>query len=207
VLRHHTKVPALHSALVHGDDVEVTDDAAARAAELLALVVEPDRLLVVAALTLGARTVAEVAERTGLDVRRTGRALARLENAGIVTSEDGEYRVDVESLRDVARRAQPVRQPDDHGAVDPGEAAVLRVFIRDGRLTQIPAAHGKRLVVLDHIVRIFEPGVRYSEREVNALLRAFHPDTAALRRYLVDEELLARDAGLYWRSGGTVVLD
>ncbi len=185
----------------------MTDDAAARAAELLGLVVEPDRLLVVAALTLGARTLADVEERTGLDVRRTGRALARLENARIVTAAGGEYRVDVESLRDVARRAQPVRPVDDHGATDPGDAAVLRVFIRDGRLTQIPAAHGKRLVVLDHIVRIFEPGVRYSEREVNVLLGAFHPDTAALRRYLVDEEMLTREAGVYWRSGGTVVLD
>jgi hypothetical protein len=185
----------------------VTDDAAARAAELLALVVEPDRLLVVAAMTLGARSLAEIEERTGLDVRRTGRALARLENAGIVTSDGREYSVDTDALRDAARAALPVRPVDDHGAIDPGDAAVLRVFIRDGRLTQIPAARGKRLVVLDHIVRVFEPGVRYSEREVNVLLRAFHQDTAALRRYLVDEAMLTRDAGVYWRSGGTVVLD
>jgi len=30
-----------------------------------------------------------------------------------------------------------------------------------------------------------------------------HPDTAALRRYLVDEGILARDRGDYWRAGGT----
>jgi hypothetical protein len=46
--------------------------------------------------------------------------------------------------------------------------------------------------------------VRYPEREVNALLAAWHPDVAALRRYLVDEGLLTRDAGVYWRSGGYV---
>ena len=46
--------------------------------------------------------------------------------------------------------------------------------------------------------------LRYPEREVNALLAVWHPDTAALRRYLVDEGLLSRDAGVYWRSGGTV---
>jgi hypothetical protein len=28
-------------------------------------------------------------------------------------------------------------------------------------------------------------------------------DTAALRRYLVDEDLLARERGEYWRAGGT----
>ncbi len=76
--------------------------------------------------------------------------------------------------------------------------------MRDGRLTSIPAHRAKRLVVLDHLVRVFEPGVRYPEREVNALLAVWHPDTAALRRYLVDEGLLSRDAGVYWRSGGTV---
>ena len=36
----------------------------------------------------------------------------------------------------------------------------------------------------------------------HAVLRAWHPDHAALRRYLVDELLLARDAGIYWRIGG-----
>src|SRR3954452_21778720 len=64
--------------------------------------------------------------------------------------------------------------------------------------------HSKRLVVLDHICRVFEIGVRYHERECNAYLRAFHPDTAALRRYLVDEGFLAREKNVYWRTGGSV---
>ncbi|MEO6713432.1 MAG: DUF2087 domain-containing protein [Mycobacteriales bacterium] len=84
---------------------------------------------------------------------------------------------------------------------------MLRSFIKDGRLISIPAVHRKRLVVLDHLVRVFEPGERYTEAQVNAVLRAFHPDTAALRRYLVDEAMLSREAGIYWRSGGTVVVD
>jgi hypothetical protein len=39
---------------------------------------------------------------------------------------------------------------------------------------------------------------------VNEILEHRHPDTASLRRYLVDEELLDRAAGEYWRIGGTV---
>jgi hypothetical protein len=81
---------------------------------------------------------------------------------------------------------------------------VLQTFVRDGRLVSIPAQHSKRLVVLAHLVHVFEPGVRYPEREVNALLAAWHPDVAALRRYLVDEGFLTREAGVYWRSGGYV---
>ena len=91
-------------------------------------------------------------------------------------------------------------------ALDPDRmrAAVLRSYIVDGQLTSFPAARGKRRIVLEHIVTVFEPGVRYPEREVDALLRAWHPDHAALRRYLVDESLLDRADGEYWRCGGPV---
>ena len=57
------------------------------------------------------------------------------------------------------------------------------------------------------IVQVFEVGERYSELEVNALLRAFHDDVAALRRYLVDEGFLSREQSVYWRTGGTVLFD
>lgn len=81
---------------------------------------------------------------------------------------------------------------------------VLSAFIgADGRLSTIPSKLSKRLVILDHIAQAFEPGVRYTETEVNDVMHRFHPDHAALRRYLVENEFLERDAGLYWRAGGT----
>lgn len=84
---------------------------------------------------------------------------------------------------------------------------VLRAFFDDsGRLLAMPAKHSKRLVVLDHVARAFEIGVRYPERDVDAILRAFHADHAALRRHLVDEGFLSREHNVYWRSGGTVLL-
>lgn len=83
--------------------------------------------------------------------------------------------------------------------------SVLRSFLDgDGRLRSIPAKHSKRLVVLDHLAQLFEPGERYPEAEVNRRLRQAHPDVAALRRYLVEEGFLDREGGLYWRTGGSV---
>lgn len=84
---------------------------------------------------------------------------------------------------------------------------VLSVFLRGSTLVAIPARRGKRRVVLDRLAQCFEPGSRYPEREVNDILRTFHPDVAALRRYLVDEGFLDRADGLYWRAGGTFVTD
>jgi hypothetical protein len=83
--------------------------------------------------------------------------------------------------------------------------AVLRAFVTpEGTLTSIPTKIRKRLVVLDLLSQQFEPGEKYDETQVNNRLRAFHPDVAALRRYLVEEGFLDRADGLYWRSGGTV---
>ena len=84
------------------------------------------------------------------------------------------------------------------------ETRVLATFVQDGRITTMPTKRAKRLVVLDHVAQSFEPGRTYPETEVNEVLRGFHPDVAALRRYLVDEGFLSREAGSYWRTGGTV---
>jgi hypothetical protein len=84
------------------------------------------------------------------------------------------------------------------------EAAVLATFTKKGRIIAIPAKRGKRLVLLDHLAQLFDVGVRYTEPEVNRILKSMHPDHATLRRYLVDEGFLGRDHGEYWRTGGAV---
>jgi hypothetical protein len=87
-----------------------------------------------------------------------------------------------------------------------GDDPLLRVFVGNGRLDTIPARHARRRQLLDVIAQAFEPGVRYPEDRVSAFLGTIHPDYAALRRYLVDEEFLSRAGGEYWRSGGTVLV-
>jgi len=79
-----------------------------------------------------------------------------------------------------------------------------RFFAPDGRLHTMPTRHVKRLFVLDRIAQRFEPGRKYDGREVDAVLKTIHDDHAALRRYLVDDGFLTREAGVYWRSGGSV---
>ena len=71
---------------------------------------------------------------------------------------------------------------------------------RSGRLTTIPSKHSKLMVVLDHLAQQFEPGKTYPEVEVNERLARFHPDYAALRRYLVENRFMAREDSVYWRS-------
>jgi len=175
----------------------------AEAATLLGLLADDDRLRTVAALVLGARTAAEVSEATGLDVRRAGRALARLSTGGLAEQEKDGYRLVTGRVRQALEGLErPAPEKVDSG-LGPDADRVLQAFMRDGRLTSIPAVHSKRLIVLDFLASLFEPGKAYPEQEVNRRLSRYHPDYAALRRYLVDEEFLHRRDGFYWRAGGT----
>jgi hypothetical protein len=81
----------------------------------------------------------------------------------------------------------------------------LRAFVRDGRITMLPAKRTRRRLLLDQVAQAFEPGRTYPEAEVDQILKTFFDDHCALRRYLIDEEFMSRTAdGLYWRAGGTV---
>jgi len=83
-----------------------------------------------------------------------------------------------------------------------GDQRVLENFLDGaGRLTSIPVQRKKRLAVLRWLAEDFQPGRLYGESEVNQIITRRHPDFAALRRYLIDEELMQRKRGIYWRTG------
>jgi hypothetical protein len=174
------------------------------AATIAGLLADPTRLKVVAALALGAGTIEEVSAAAGLPLKDVALAARRLARGGLVHRDGHELALHTEQFGAAARAAAESAPAPEPLSSDPAEDAVLSAFVRNGRLVSIPAQRAKRRVVLAHLVRIFEPGVRYPEREVNVLLGVWHADVAALRRYLVDEGLLTREAGVYWRSGGYV---
>ncbi|HVM00386.1 MAG TPA: DUF2087 domain-containing protein [Egibacteraceae bacterium] len=176
------------------------------ALDFLKVVLEPRRLAVLGSVALQARTVGEIAGRTGQRPREVLETLAPLVQGGVVTRAGDRYAVSAEALRALARdlpQAAPPAREIGYG-MTAEEQAVLARFFSGARLTEIPAARGKRRVVLERIALEFEPGRRYAERDVNALLERYHGDYAALRRYLVDEGFLDRARDEYWRAGGRV---
>jgi hypothetical protein len=170
---------------------------------LCGLLAEPERLSAFAAVVLGAGSPSEVAERAGLAARDAISALRRLEQGGLVSTVEGRLVAHVTVFKDAIREyAEPPAPLDPDRERD----GVLRSFVRAGRLVQFPTNRRKLRIVLEHIATCFEPGVKYPERAVDGILRAWHDDYASLRRSLVDEELLSRDKGIYWRTGGPVDL-
>ena len=175
------------------------------AAAIVGLLADDDRRRCLAALELGATTRDEVAAAAALTVPAAAKALGRLVSGGLVVAGDGGgLFVLGAAFRMAARDALARPDSGEHHDLPDEVRKVLRAFVVDNRITQIPTVASKRRVLLDWLAQQFEPGRRYSEQMVNLILGRYHADTAALRRYMIDEGILDRDAGQYWRSGGTV---
>lgn len=76
---------------------------------------------------------------------------------------------------------------------------VSQFFNTEGRLISIPVGTKKKIAVLGNIARVLEPSRVYSEKELNEVLSKFHDDTAALRRHMIEFNILVRDnRSMYW---------
>jgi len=102
----------------------------------------------------------------------------------------------------------PVGMPaqDERAAVTPEEAAAIEAkYLRAGAggpsIAAWPRKQKEKLVLLRRIAELFEPGRRYSEPGVNALLGPVWYDHVAIRRYLIEYRFLDRkpDGSEYWR--------
>lgn len=115
------------------------------------------------------------------------------------------YRLEDGVLEDMAQRL--LAQETLSGAaadvdLDAYDRKVIANFTTpDGRIKAFPAQRKKFEATLRYVLRVFEPGVRYSEVQVNQMLSQFHEDTAMLRRELVGYGWLKREGGSgdYWR--------
>ncbi|HEU4350008.1 MAG TPA: DUF2087 domain-containing protein, partial [Actinoplanes sp.] len=138
---------------------------------LVGLLAEPARLRVFAALVLGDTAPDQIHKSTGLGQREIATALLRLESGGLVERSAEGYQPVVDAFKHAAREAAP--PVEQHGYADDRVEAVVRAFVRDGRLTGVPAQASRRRILLEHVVQSFEPGRDYPEKEVNAVLRAW----------------------------------
>ena len=166
---------------------------------------DTERLRIVGMLTQRAATVKEVADELHMPLRDSVNHLAFMQHVGIVRENDGRYELDVKGLESLAQ-AQFKDKPRESYTPAPDlkdkSRKVLAAFLNaDGSIKQVPSDAGKLRIILDYLVEAFTPGVIYTEKEVNTIIRGFNVDTSGLRRYLIDSGLMAResDGSRYWR--------
>jgi hypothetical protein len=82
------------------------------------------------------------------------------------------------------------------------ERMISNYFGPDGnrKLDVLPQKGKKRMIILQYLTTKFQANRSYSEKEVNEILKPFHDDYFALRRYLVVYGLMDRtkDGRSYW---------
>ncbi len=165
--------------------------------------VDADRLRMAGLLGTEPLRMEQLAERLKLRPAQVANALSYLEHAGLVRQKDHIYSLDTEALEALSRRVLAGSRPRVDPELLEGDEYDRKVLsgylLPDGRLKEIPMQYKKLMVILRHVLPVFEPGARYPEKQVNELLRRFHEDTASLRRYLVDNRMLQREKGIYWR--------
>ena len=172
------------------------------------LLVDADRIRIAALLLERSCSPDEIAVQLRLRGPDVLRHLAQFEKRNLVVIEGGRYHLDPKMLERLSREVLAGRRPaieihsNDVDAADFDRKVVKNYSLPDGHLKEIPGQEKKLQAILRHVVQVFKPGVRYTEKQVNETLAQYHEDTASLRRYLVDRKMIERepDGTAYWRT-------
>jgi len=177
-----------------------------QALSLFKCLADRSRLQILKSLAQEDMYVERLAQRLGLTPPTISFHLKKLADAGAVTSYKTQYytmyalekSVFMANLLDLilekSDEAELQRQRDEAY-----RKKVIDTFFEYGKLKSIPTQKKKERIVLEELVKAFEPGRKYTEREVNIILADFHDDFCTLRRDMVGEKLLDRDMQIYWR--------
>lgn len=171
--------------------------------------VDSDRLRIIASLTQEGKAPEALAGELNIKQTKLMKHLALLENANLVSTSDFEgdlvYIFNQKHLETIARKVFSSPQSNlDLSSVDLDQEQkkiINNYFSSDGILKMIPTQRKKIIAICKYLIDAFKYQVDYSEKEVNKILGRYHQDTTTLRRYLVENDFLARksDGSRYWR--------
>ncbi len=199
---------------------ETTENGAERAAqpssealesllEFFKALADANRLKIVGLLATQSLTVEQLAEMLKVRPSTVSHHLSYLAHVGLVSARAESYynvyELQTSTLEKLARQLL-ARETLPAVAADVDMHAYDRKVIRsftlpDGRIKAFPAQRKKMEAILRYVLQAFEPGIRYSEKQVNEILARYHEDTASLRRELIEYGWLEREGGGgdYWK--------
>ena len=183
---------------------------------------DPMRIRILARLAERSMYGQELAEALSVATPTISHHIAILKAAGLVSVERENnyhhYHFDEQGLQNMLQMltvehlrsiGQAMRLQKDPTITAPTEAddrkMTQEAYFKDGRLLSIPPQKKARKYVLEGIAEAFEWGRIYDEKEVNAILKTFHDDTATLRRDMIEQSIMMRENGHYWLVRPTVL--
>lgn len=178
----------------------------AEAINLFKCLSDKSRLQILKSLAVEDMYVERLAERLGLTPSTVSFHLKKLADAGAVTSCKSQYYTMYSLKRDVFETSilEILQKESDEAQIQAQRDAeyrkkVIDTFFEYGKLKSIPAQRKKERIVLEEILQSFAFDRLYSEKEVNLIIADFHDDFCTLRRDMIGERLLERNADGYRR--------
>ncbi|MBN9388119.1 MAG: DUF2087 domain-containing protein [Chloroflexi bacterium] len=111
-----------------------------------------------------------------------------------------DYARQAQSMISALRQVITLETEEARPLVMDERAATIKRFMRDGKLVGMPVQVKRQQYILEEVAKTFETGIRYAEREVDAILKPIYEDHCTLRRSLVDFKYLRRENGVYWKE-------
>ena len=169
---------------------------------------DKSRLQILKSLAIEDMYVERLAERLGITAPTVSFHLKKLADAGAVTSYKSQYYMMYSLNKEIFETSilEIIREKSDEADLQAQRDAgyrqkVIDAFFEYGKLKAIPTQRKKERIVLEEIARAFEYDRIYTEREVNIIIADFYDDFCTIRRDMIAEGLLGREAGGggYWR--------
>lgn len=117
-------------------------------------------------------------------------------------SENGNRKINKlenEVLLDAHKSATTI--DDRYNITDKERLKTIKTYMdENGGLKTYPAKEKKKIIVLQEIVKNFTKGKKYSEKEINTILKRIYDDYVTIRRALIEYGLFDRtdDCSSYW---------
>ncbi len=167
---------------------------------------DKSRLQILKSLAIEDMYVERLAERLGITPPTVSFHLKKLSEAGLVTSYKSQYYMMYSLRRELLETTviDIVSEKSDEAELQAERDAkyrqrVIDSFFEYGKLKAIPAQRKKERIVLEKIAEAFDFDRIYKEQEVNEIISRFHDDYCTLRRDMIGEKLMDRNADGYWR--------
>ena len=173
--------------------------------EIMKSLADASRLRVLNSLINKPQYVEELAQRIGLAISTVSFHLKKLENAGLVYKEKEQYYIVYHhcdkilnmSLRDLISFDNIDKFIQDE-RIKSYNQKVLNTFIKNKKVTKLPVQRKKRMIIIEEFVKLFAPDKKYSEKEVDNIIKTLYDDYCTVRRIMIDEQIMEREKQSYW---------
>ncbi|MBT5420500.1 MAG: DUF2087 domain-containing protein, partial [Candidatus Cloacimonetes bacterium] len=162
------------------------------------------RLLIVKSLIEKPQYLEELAKRLNLALSTVSFHLKKLEKAGLAWKEKQQYYTIFFLKRELFEKTleefmnfEIDEKQEQEERIKQYKEKILKTFMKDGKIRQIPAQKQKRWIVFEQILNEFEFGKEYNEKDVNQIIQKYNEDYCSIRRSFIEEHVMSRQDYVY----------